>query len=115
MLKPSADGPGPGSERSFGELASQLVDDAKAYAQAEIDLTKAIAADKAMGLRAGGILLVVAAFLGMAAMNALAVAIALALATLIGPLAGGIAAFLLIGALAGLIGWIGVGKLRQAL
>ena len=115
MLKPSADGPGGGGDRSFGELATQLVDDAKTYAQAEVDLAKAIAADKARGFRAGAILLVAAAFLAMAAINALAVAIALALATLVGPLVGGLLAFLLVAGTAGLLGWLGAKKLQDAL
>jgi hypothetical protein len=115
MLKPPEDQPSADGDRSFGELATQLLDDAKTYARAEIDLAKAIAADKSKSLRIAAILLVLAAFVAIGALNALCVAIFVALATLIGPLLGGIVAFVLIGAVAGLLGWLGWQKLRDAL
>ena len=115
MLKATGDRPPERQERSFGELASQLVDDAKAYARAEVDLVKAIAADKSKPLRVAAILLVAATFVAMAALNALCVGLVIALATLIGPLLAGIVTFVLVAAAAGLIGWIGVSKLRESL
>jgi len=45
----------------------------------------------------------------------LAVGVAMGLATLIGPLAGGIAAFLLFAAVAGGLAWHGVTRLRRDL
>jgi hypothetical protein len=114
MLKP-ADTPPGGNDRPIGELVSQLVDDGKAYAQAEIDLVKAIAADKAAEARTAAILLGLALFLTFGAVVALSVGIVLALATLVGPLLGGVVAFILIGAVAGLFGWLGAQKIRAAL
>ena len=114
MLKP-ADTPPGGNDRPIGELVSQLVDDGKAYAKAEIDLVKAIAADKAAEARTAAILLGLALFIAFGAMVALCVGIVLALATLIGPLLGGVVAFILIGAVAGLLGWLGAQKIRAAL
>ena len=43
------------------------------------------------------------------------VGVAMALATLVGPLAGGIAAFLLFAAVAGGLAWYGAGRLRKDL
>lgn len=114
MLKP-ADTPPGGSDRPIGELVSQLVDDGKAYAQAEIDLVKAIAADKAAVARTAAILLGLALFLAFGAVVALCVGIVMALATLIGPLLGGLVAFILLAAVAGLLGWLGAQKIRAAL
>lgn len=115
MLKPAGDGPPGGNERSFGELASQLVDDAKAYARAEVDLAKAIAADKTKSLRISAIFLVAAAFVAMGALNALCFGIYVGLAMLMSPVLAGILAFVLIGAVAALLAWLGVSKLRDAL
>jgi hypothetical protein len=114
MLKP-ADTPPGGNDRPIGELVSQLVDDGKAYAKAEIDLVKAIAADKAAAARAAAILLGLALFLAFGAVVALGVGIVMALATLIGPLLGGLVAFILLGAVAGLLGWLGAQRIRAAL
>ena len=114
MLKP-ADMPPAGSERPIGELVSQLVNEGKAYARAEADLAKAIASAKAKALATPLILFALALFVAMAALNALAVGIVLALYTLTSPLLAAIIGFVLIGAVAGLLAWIGVIKLRKAL
>jgi hypothetical protein len=115
MLKPAQDGRPGGDDESIGALATRLVDDAKAYARAEADLVKAIASDKAQGLKIAAVLLVAATFVAMGALNALCIGIFVALATLLGPLLGGIVAFVLIGAVAALLGWAGVRKLGQSL
>ena len=115
MLKPGGDLPPSGADRSFGELASQLVDDAKAYARAEVDLAKAIAADKAKAAVVGVVLLVAALFVVMGALNALCVAIFVAIAYHTGPLLAGLITFVLVGAVAGALGWLGWVKLRDAL
>lgn len=112
MLKPVD--PAPEAERSIGDSAGDLVDDAKAYARAEIDLAKAIAADKAQSLKIGAILLVVALVVAFGAITALSVGIFALIATFLGPLLGGIVAFLLIGAVAGLLAWAGIAKIRDA-
>ena len=114
MLKP-ADTPPAGSERPIGELVSQLVDEGKAYAKAEADLAKAIATAKAKALTTPLVLFAAALFVAMSALNALAIGIVLLLYVFIGPLAAGVVAFLLIGAVAGLLAWLGITKLRKAL
>ena len=113
MLKPAEPAP-PETERAIGDIVSDLVDDAKAYAQAELDLAKAIAADKARGLKVGAVLLVVALLVGFGAITALSVGVFALLATFLGPLLGGIVAFVLIGAVAGLLAWAGIAKVRDA-
>lgn len=112
MLKP-VDPPPP--ERPVGELVQELVDEGKAYARAEIDLAKAIAAAKAKALALPAGLLVAALFVGMAAINALVLGVVLALATLIGPLAAGIAGLLIFAAIAGGLAWYGIERAKQAL
>lgn len=113
MLKPADPAPGE-DERPLGEIVSGLVDDAKAYAQAELDLVKAIAADKARRIKVGAILLALALVVAFGAVTALSIGIFALLATFLGPLLGGIVAFLVIGAVAGLLAWTGVARVRDA-
>lgn len=115
MLKPADETmPEPGDERPVGELVSELVESGKAYAQAEVDLAKAIAVAKAkaLGLPAG--LFFGALLLAQAAITALAVAVVILLEPMIGPLLAGIAALLLFGGAAGALAWFGLAKAREA-
>ena len=110
MLKPPNEPePTPGdNDRPIGELVHELIEDGKAYARAEVGLVKAIATAKANALKIPAILFGIAFLLALAAITALAVGVAMGLATLIGPLAGGIVAFLLFAAVAGGLAWYGV-------
>jgi len=110
MLRPAGDG-----EKSFGELAQQLVDDAKAYAHAELDLARAMLAERARSFWISAALFGAAVLVAIGAMSALCVAIFVALATLIGPLLAGITTFLIVGAIAAGLGWLGWQKLKDAL
>jgi len=117
VLKPPND-PGPPSadnERPIGELVHELIEDGKAYARAEIDVLKAMAAAKVNALKLPAILFGAAFVLLLAAITALAYGVAAGLATLIGPLAGGLVAFVLFAAVAGALIWVGVKKLREDL
>ena len=117
MLKPPND-PGPPSadnERPIGELVHELIEDGKAYARAEIDVLKAMAAAKVNALKLPAILFGAAFVLLLAAITALAYGVAAGLAILIGPLAGGLVAFVLFAAVAGALIWVGVKKLREDL
>ena len=50
MLKPADDRlPEPGDERPVGEIVNELIEDGKAYARAEVNLYKTMAATKAPG------------------------------------------------------------------
>ena len=78
MLKPAdPPRPGPDDDRPIGELVSRLVDEGKAYAQAEIGVAKAIASAKADGLKVPAILLAAAFLLSQAAATVLAVALSM--------------------------------------
>ena len=112
MLKPTDPVPY-AEERPIGEIVSDLVDEGKAFARAELDVAKAMAAARANALKAPVILLVAATFVGMAALNALAVAIFFLLAMVMAPVLAAVLAFLLIGGTAALLGWLGVQKLRN--
>ena len=113
MLKPVD--PGPQEERPVGELVSQLIEEGKAYARAELDLLKTIAASKARALVLPAILFGVAFILALAAVTALAVGVVLALARFIGLLAAGFVGLLIFAAIAGGLGWYGAERARRAL
>ena len=117
MLKPTSEhdsAPGD-SDRPVGELVHELIEDGKAYARAELEHAKAIAASKANALKLPAILLALAFLFALAAFIALVVGIANGLATLIGPLAGGIVTCMLFAAVAGGLGWYGAKRLREDL
>jgi hypothetical protein len=117
VLKPPPESEGvPGdNDRPVGELVHELIEDGKAYARAELEVAKALAAAKANALKIPSILFGIAFLLALAAIVALAVGVALGLATLIGPLAGGIVACLLFAAVAGGLAWYGAKRLREDL
>ncbi len=112
MLKATGPIP-PGGERPIGEIVSDLVEEGKAYARAEFELAKAVAASKASGLKVPLILFAAALLVGMAALNAFAVAVFIVLAMVMKPVLAGLLAFLLMAGVAGLLGWLGVRKLKQ--
>ncbi len=106
MLKPAEPVPSePGDERPIGELVHQLVEDGKAYAQAEIGVAKAIASAKAGVFKLPAILFGAAFLLLQAAVTVLAVAIFLAMLPPMGALLAGLVAFLVFGGIAGGLGW----------
>ena len=113
MLKPPE--PPQPPERPVGELVHELVEEGKAYAQAELDLAKAIAAAKAKALAVPAALFGVAFIVALAAVTALAVGVVMALAKFFGPLLAGIAGLVIFGAIAGGLAWWGVDKARRAL
>jgi hypothetical protein len=113
MLKPAE--PPPPAERPIGELVHELIGEGKGYARAELGLAKAIAAAKAKALSVPAGLLVVALFIGMAAINALVLGVVLALATLIGPLAAGFAGLLIFAAIAGGLAWWAIERVKREL
>ena len=115
MLKPPNEPGPPDAERPIGELVHELIEDGKAYAQAEFGVIKAMAAAKINALKFPAILFGAAFVLLLAAITALAFGVASGLATLIGPLAGGFVAFLLFAAIAGVLIWLGVKKLQEDL
>ena len=114
MLKPADPGPPP-PERPIGELVSELIDEGKAYAKAEIGLARAIAAAKASALALPAGLLTAALFIAMAALNALAFGVVLALAKFVGPLLAGLIGMLVFALLAGGLAWYGIKRIGSVL
>ena len=118
MLKPAdppIQPPEPGDERPIGELVHQLVEEGKAYAQAELGVAKAIAAAKAAALQGPAILFGAAFLLLQAAVTVLAVAAFLALLPLMGPVLAGLLAFAIFAAIAAGLGWRAVQMIKRDL
>jgi hypothetical protein len=113
MLKPTEGEPGP--ERPVGELVHQLVEEGKAYAQAEVALAKAIAVTKARAFALPSALLGAAFLLAQAAVTVLAIGIFAALYWVLGPILSGIVAFLVFGTSAGGLAWYAIERLRRDL
>ena len=118
MLKRADPEPAPpngGDEPPIGELVQELVEEGKAYARAELDVLRAIAAAKGKALIVPSILFALAFTLVLAAVTALAVGLVMALARFVGPLAAGLIGSLVFAAIAGGCGWYGYQRLRRAL
>ena len=113
MLKP-VEPPQP-PERPVGELVSQLIEEGKAYARAEIGLVKTIAAAKGKALVIPVAMLAAAFITALAAVTALAVGVVIGLAKFIGPLAAGFIGLLIFAAIAGGLGWYGAERLKREL
>ena len=93
-----------GDEAPIGELFGRLIDDGKAYAQAEVDLVRARAEGQVSRAKLPIILGAGAIAFGFAAVIALVLTLVLALASLLGPLAGGLLATLIALVVAGGLG-----------
>lgn len=96
MLKRTDPDPLGDGERSIGETISQVIDDGRAYAQAEIDLLKVRAEAEVNRYRKAAILSGAAAALAFAALVAFALTLVIGFARLLGPFGGGAAAVLLL-------------------
>jgi hypothetical protein len=114
MLKPVDPGP-PKAERPVGELIHELIEEGKAYALAEIDWVKAIAAAKGKAIAVPAGLFGAAFIFALAAIMALAVGVVVALSRFVGPLAAGFIGMLIFAAVAGGLGWYGYQRLRRDL
>jgi len=116
MLKRTEAPPAPEPpHRPIGEIVGQLVDDGKAYAQAEIELAKAIASAKGKALILPGLLLAAAVLLAMTSLSALAIGLFFALYAMMPALLAGLLAFAILAGLAALLGWLGVIRVRTIL
>ena len=82
-------------ERPIGELFSQLIDEGKAYARAELGLAKATAEAKAEAAKMPVLLGAAALLFLIAGVVVLCITIAIGLAILVGPLAGAFLASLI--------------------
>ena len=96
MLKRTDPDPLGDGERSIGDSIAQVIDDGRAYAQAEIDLIKVRAEAEVNRYRKAAILGGGAAALATAALVAFAMTLVIGFARLLGPFGGGAAAVLLL-------------------
>lgn len=116
MLKPTDPTTlGPEEERPVGVLVHQLVEDAKAYARAEADLAKTVAASKGKALALPAALLGVALIVAIAAFGALVLGLFHVLEPAVGPLGAGLITFILFLGIAGALGYAGIVKARNSL
>ena len=115
MLKPTDPGNDPQGERPIGELVSELVDEGKAYAKAELDVLKAIATAKGKALIIPAGLFGAAFIVALAAIMALAFGVFMELYAFLDPLIAGLISFLLFAAIAGGLGWYGVQRVKRDL
>jgi hypothetical protein len=90
-------------DETIGSLFSRLMEDGRAYARAELDLVKRIAAHRAGKAKSGAMLLGIGVTLLLCSLTALVLALVLGLATLIGPFAAGMAVFLVLAIAGGLL------------
>ena len=91
-------------EAPIGELFGRLIDDGKAYAQAEVDLVRARVEGEVERAKWPAILGAAAIAFGFASVIALVLTMVLALAALLGPLGGGLLATLIALVIAGGLG-----------
>jgi len=115
MLKPTDPGNGPQGERPIGELVSELVEEGKAYAKAELDVLKAIATSKGKALILPAILFGVAFMVALAAIMTIAFGVFMELFAFLDPLIAGFISFVLFAAIAGGLGWYGAQRLKRDL
>lgn len=85
-----ADGAPVQDEETIAALAERLVADARAYAEAELVLWKAIAEYRAVRARRALVMLAIGWFLLLAAMTALVIGVMVRLSQLFGPLIAGL-------------------------
>lgn len=106
MLKPTGPLPtDPAPEPPLSEMVGRLLDDAKAYAKAEVDLARARAERVVASYRVAVALAAGAALFGVVALVTLFVTLVLTFSSLVGPLAGGLIATALAVAIAAALGF----------
>jgi len=111
MLKPAS--PPSGGEDNIGELVHRLVNDGKAYAQAEIAYVKTLGTEKAGQLKQPVIFGVVALLFAHAAFLAVCALIWVALAQVMNAALAGLLTVVILAAVAGVFGYLAYGGIRK--
>ncbi len=101
-------------DEGIAALVSQLVDDARGLAGAEVALVKARVGERVAAYRNAAVFFVIAGVLALAALIALLVGLIMSLATLIGPGLATAAVVFGVLALAAVLAIIGKGRLTPA-
>lgn len=115
MLKPADPAPGgpdPDKGKKIGELVSQLVDDGKAFAQAELNVAKAIAEGKVDRFKIPALLGFFAFLFLQAAVILLGMTVYATLVSRLGPFTAGILSVLLFAGIAAGLGWYAAQRLK---
>lgn len=118
MLKPVDPDPaaeGPPDDRPIGELLSQLVEDGKAYAEAELNVAKAIIEEKIDGLKLPLVLAFGALLFLQAGVVLLGMTAYTTLLSRLGPFLAGMVATLLFVAIAGGLAWYAIKRVKDLL
>lgn len=102
------------SDVPIGQLFSQLVDDGKRYARAEVELCKAKAAGKAQPIKMAAIYGGIALTLALSAVTALLVGLILTLQPIVGPLAATLIVVLATVFIAALLGYLAYRQVQEA-
>lgn len=116
MLKPADPGPGgpdPDKGKPIGDLLNQIVEDGKAYAQAELKVARAVVGEKVDGLKIPALLGLVAFLFLQAAVVILGLTVYATLVSRLGPLLAGIVSVLLLVGIAGGLGWYAARRLKD--
>lgn len=93
-------------ERPIGETVARLVEEGKTYARAELGLARARLDGKMVRVRSVAVFAGAALLCTIGALIALSMTAVLTLADLLGPLGGGLAATVLIAAIAGVLAYL---------
>ncbi|HET7709738.1 MAG TPA: phage holin family protein [Sphingomicrobium sp.] len=115
MLKPTEPGPGesdPAGERPIGELVNQLIEDGKAYATAELNVARAVAAEKVEGFKLPAILFAGAFLFLQAAAVVFGMTLYLTLVSRLGPFLAGLMAVAICLGIASGLAWYAIKRLR---
>jgi hypothetical protein len=102
-------------EPGIGELLHRLVEDGRGYARAEIGYYRTLARIRFAAARLGLALAAVALLLVLGAFIALVVGILLTLSPIVGPGFATLITFFGMLLIAGLLGWLGFGRVKAAM
>lgn len=102
-----------GAESGLNELFWRLIENARAYVGAEIELIQTICLVKLKALQVAAVAAVIAILLCLAAFIALLVGLIIGLAHLIGPFFAAFGVSLIALVIAGVIGAVAIGNLRR--
>jgi len=103
-----------GEPDGLGDVLHRLVDDAKAYAQAEVNYFKTVGTERASALKIPVILGVAAILFAHAAFLALCATLFVGLASLMSDTLAGVLTVLILGAVGAVLGYLAYSKARAA-
>ena len=101
-----------GEPEGIGDVLHRLVEDAKAYAQAEVNYVKTVGTERASALKTPVILGVAAILFAHAAFLALCATIFVALASLMSNTLAGLLTVVILGGIGGILGYLAYSKGR---